>query len=71
MSKSLISGHSYSRRHLALFILVAIMGIATAVGMIVHHHDIGWFVMPVWAFVLIGWVNRALKQWAKGIKAKS
>ncbi len=66
MFESLSSGHSYSRKYLALWILVAVIWIATAVRMIVHHNDLGWFLMPVWAFALVIWLNRALKQRAKG-----
>jgi hypothetical protein len=65
MFESLSSGHLYPRKSLALWILVAIVYIATAVRMIVHHNDLGWFVMPVWTFVLIVWLNRAWKQRAK------
>lgn len=66
MFESLPSGRRYSQKYLVLWILVSVIYVAGAVRMIVHHNDLGWFLLPVWAFVMVVWLSRALKGQLKG-----
>jgi hypothetical protein len=44
-----------------MFIMLAIFLLADGIGKIIHHNDLGWFLAPVWAFVLLVNLYRALK----------
>jgi hypothetical protein len=65
MFESLPEGRRYSQKHLVLWLLVSIIYIASAFRMIVHHNELGWFLLPVWAFVALVWLSRALKERAE------
>jgi hypothetical protein len=62
MFESLPEGRRYSQKSLVLWILVSVIYIAGAVRMIVHHNDLGWLFLPVWALVMVVWLIRALKE---------
>jgi hypothetical protein len=63
---SIPSDRRYSQKALVLWILVSVIYVAGSVRMIVHHNDLGWFLLPVWAFVMVVWLSRALKGRVKG-----
>jgi hypothetical protein len=65
MFESLPNGRRCSQKSLVLWILVSVIYIAAAVRMFVHHNDLGWFLLPVWAFVMVVWLSRLLKERAK------
>ena len=48
-----------------LWILASVIFIAVAIRMIFRHKDFGWFLLPVWAFLLAFWVRQAFKQRVK------
>jgi hypothetical protein len=66
MFKSLDTARPYPRKYLALGILSSLVYIASAIRMIVHHNDLGWFLLPCWALVFALWFRHASRQKAKG-----
>ena len=60
MFESLTSKRSYSKRSSGLWILVSSIYLALAVRLILHKNEFGWFLLPVWAFVFVVWLGRAM-----------
>ena len=42
--------------------MLSLFLIADGVRKIIHHNDLGWFLAPVWAFVLAVRIVQAVKQ---------
>jgi hypothetical protein len=45
-----------------MFMMLSVFLIADGVRKIIHHNDLGWFLAPVWAFVLVVRIVQAVKQ---------
>jgi len=72
-SGELQSGHqcyqkvtAFLRKHVALIGIVAsVIGIASGTKMVFKHNDFGYFLIAVWALILVAWLGRTLTNQAR------